>query len=56
VQPADETRFLAAYLFTDGAGREAAEGVDRTIRTLPGFADVPLLDAWITREARSASA
>ena len=51
VQPADETRFLASYLFTDHAGREAAESVDRTIRTLPGFADVPLLGAWIAREA-----
>ena len=51
VQPADETRFLASYLFTDPAGSEAAESIDRTIRTLPGFADVPLLSAWIAREA-----
>ena len=51
VQPANETRFLASYLFTDAEGRQAADGVDRTIRTLPGFADVPLLGAWIQREA-----
>jgi hypothetical protein len=51
VQPAEETRFLAAYLFADAPGRHAAASVDRTIRTLPGFEDVPLLDAWLTREA-----
>src|SRR5262245_15167528 len=50
VQPAEETRFLASYLFTDADGRQAADGVDQTIRTLPGFADVPLLGAWIARE------
>lgn len=49
VQPASETRFLAAYLFADAAGREAARSVDRTIRTLPGFAGVPLLEAWLAR-------
>jgi hypothetical protein len=49
VQPAEETRFLSAYLFADVAGRRAADGVDETIRTLPGFHDVRLLRAWIER-------
>jgi hypothetical protein len=47
VQPAAETRFLAGYLLTGPEGREAARRVDRTIRRLPGFADVQLLEAWI---------
>lgn len=49
VQPASETRFLAGYLFGDCDGREAARKVDATIRGLPGFADVPLLETWIAR-------
>ena len=47
VQPADETRFLARYLFSGSAGRGAARKVDGTIRELPGLEDVPLLEAWI---------
>jgi rubrerythrin len=49
VQPLEETRFLADYLFGGHEGRAAARKVDATIADLPGFADVPLLDAWITR-------
>jgi fatty acid desaturase len=49
VQPASETRFLAEYLFSGPDGRAAARKVDATIAALPGFADVPLLDAWIAR-------
>ncbi len=49
VQPATETRFLARYLFTGGDGRAAARKVDATIRELPGFDGVPLLEAWIDR-------
>lgn len=49
VQPASETRFLAAYLFSGPDGRAAALTVDRTIRRLPGFADAQLLTAWIER-------
>jgi hypothetical protein len=49
VQPAGETRFLARYLFGGGDGRAAARKVDAIIRDLPGFAGVPLLDAWIDR-------
>jgi rubrerythrin len=50
VQPPDETRFLAAYLFSGAEGREAGRKVDEHIRRLPGFADVALLEAWIDRE------
>jgi len=49
VQPETETRFLARYLFSDGDGREAARKVDGTIRELPGFDGIPLLEAWIDR-------
>lgn len=49
VQPAGETRFLARYLFGGSDGRAAARKVDATIQDLPGFAGVPLLDAWIER-------
>jgi len=49
VQPDEEARFLARYLFSGPDGRAAAQTVDRTIRRLPGFADVPLLEAWIAR-------
>ncbi len=49
VQPAGETRALARYLFDGTDGRAAARKVDATIRELPGFQDVPLLDAWIER-------
>lgn len=49
VQPAAETRFLAEYLFGGRDGRAAARKVDATIRDLPGFRDLPLLEAWIDR-------
>jgi len=49
VQPACETRFLADYLFTGPEGMAAARRIDATIRDLPGFADIPLLEAWIAR-------
>jgi hypothetical protein len=49
VQPATETRFLAQYLFGGPDGRSAARKVDATIRELPGFAGIPLLEAWIDR-------
>jgi len=52
VQPASETRFLADYLFGGREGRAAARKVDLTIADLPGFADIPLLDAWIARNER----
>jgi len=54
VQPAAETRFLARYLFNDSEGRAAARKIDATIRDLPGFDGIPLLEAWIDRAAGSA--
>ena len=49
VQPAAETRFVARYLLAGEEGREAARTVDTAIRRLPGFRDVPLLEAWTRR-------
>jgi hypothetical protein len=49
VQPAEETRFLAAYLLDGPEGRAAARAVDARIRALPGFADVRLVEAWVDR-------
>jgi hypothetical protein len=51
VQPDAETRFLAAYLLTGEEGRRAARRVDDTIRGLPGFGGVDLLEAWVERRA-----
>jgi rubrerythrin len=53
VQPESETRFIGSYLFGGPGGREAAQTVDRTIRRLPGFDDVRLLEAWIERNVPS---
>ena len=50
VQPPDETRFLAGYLLGGSEGRAAAQRIDRTIRGLPGFGDVALVEAWVDRE------
>jgi hypothetical protein len=44
-----EVRALALYLFADDEGRIAARKVDDTIRRLPGFATVRLLEAWMDR-------
>jgi hypothetical protein len=52
VQPPEETRFLAEYLFTGRDGRAAAQKVDATIADLPGFTGIPLLEAWIDRATR----
>ena len=53
VQPDDELRFLAAYLFSGPEGRAAARKVDDTIRRLPGFETVQLLEAWMDRHVGS---
>src|SRR5207244_8028300 len=45
VQPREELGFMARYLFSGAEGRAAARKVDDTIRRLPGFASVQLLDA-----------
>jgi len=49
VQPPRELRFMASYLFSDEEGLAAARKVDETIRRLPGFATVQLLEAWLDR-------
>jgi fatty acid desaturase len=51
VQPASETRFVARHLFGGASGRDAARDIDGTIRRLPGFGDVALVEAWIDRHA-----
>ena len=43
VQPKEETRFLARYLFGGADGRAAARQIDERIRRLPGFSDVQLV-------------
>ena len=49
VQPDAELRFLATYLFKGSDGRAAARKVDETIRRLPGFETVQLLESWMDR-------
>ena len=49
VQPRSELRFMAGYLFSDTEGVAAVRKVDETIRRLPGFATVQLLEAWLDR-------
>jgi len=49
VQPQSELRFMAGYLFGDAEGVAAVRKVDETIRRLPGFATVQLLEAWLDR-------
>ena len=53
VQPDAELLFMARYLFGDDDGRAAARRVDDTIRRLPGFDGVRLLEAWMDRYARA---
>jgi hypothetical protein len=47
VQPDHELEFVSRYLFADADGLSAARRVDDTIRRLPGFATVQLLEAWM---------
>jgi hypothetical protein len=54
VQPEAELRFLATYLFGGSEGRAAARKVDETIRRLPGFETVQLLESWMDRHNRHA--
>jgi hypothetical protein len=56
VQPDGELTFMARYLFADEEGRSAARKVDETIRRLPGFATVELLEAWMNRHVDGRSA
>lgn len=50
VQPDPEVRFLAGFLFGGAAGLAAARKIDATIRRLPGFEDVALVESWLARE------
>jgi hypothetical protein len=57
VQPASETRALAAYLMSGREGGAAARRIDSTIERLPGFAGARLLERWMSVEvAQPASA
>jgi hypothetical protein len=51
VQPDAEVRFLASYLLSGPDGRAAARKIDATIRTLPGFEDVALMEQFTARAA-----
>ena len=51
VRPFDDMRFIARHLFGDAEGRAAARRIDATIRKLPGFADVDLVESWVERHA-----
>jgi hypothetical protein len=51
VQPDDEVRFVAGHLFGGRDGLAAARRIDATIRRLPGFEDVALIEAWLARNA-----
>jgi hypothetical protein len=51
VQPSGELVFMAGYLFAGSRGRAAAHRADETIRKLPGFATVRLLENWLDRFA-----
>ena len=51
VQPSGELVFMASYLFAGSRGRAAAHRADETIRKLPGFATVRLLENWLDRFA-----
>jgi hypothetical protein len=50
VQPDSELRFMASYLFGGPEGRAAARKVDETIRRLPGFETVQLLESWMDQQ------
>jgi hypothetical protein len=49
VQPDSELHFLATYLFGGPEGLAAVRRVDETIRRLPGFETVQLLESWMGR-------
>jgi hypothetical protein len=53
VQSGAELRFVATYLFDGPEGRGAVRKVDDTIRRLPGFETVELLESWMDRHVRS---
>ena len=56
VRPLPEVRSLAGELFSGADGIDAARRIDRTIRRLPGFDDLPLVEAWLDRQGLAAAA
>lgn len=56
VQPAKETIFLSAYLFSGSEGRAAALKIDETIRTVPHFEEIDLFTAWYDRHIENDNA
>jgi hypothetical protein len=52
VEADPEVEFLATYLFAGPDGLDAARKVDDTIRRLPGFETVQLLEAWMNGHVR----
>ena len=56
VRSSAEVATLAGALFSGADGREAARRIDRTIQRLPGFAALPLVEAWIDRHAAASRA
>lgn len=55
VQPDDEVRFIACHLFAGADGLAAARRIDGTIRRLPGFESVDLIEAFVTRAGGAVS-
>jgi hypothetical protein len=50
----DDLSCLTTYLFSDGEGQRAVRQIDRTIRRLPGLADISLVEAWLARHPLAA--
>jgi hypothetical protein len=56
VQPREETRFVADYLFSSVEGRAAAQKIDATIGRLPGLHGISPVGTWLKRELPPAPA
>ena len=52
VMPAEETRFLARFLFAGHEGRQAAQRIDRRIDRLPGLGGLHLLERAVDDSIR----
>jgi hypothetical protein len=55
VQPLEEMRFVAGYLYSGEDGRAAARKIDKTICQLPGLRGAPLFEAWLEKEVYNGS-
>ncbi len=56
VRPLADVQSLAGDLFSGRDGIDAVRRIDRTIRRLPGFADLPLAEAWLDRHGLGVAA